>query len=440
MAGVYRGGMRLFGASLAATLVLLLCPGCALAGWSVPRSFAVGAPSVESPAVAVDSRGDSAVAWETVRAKTARTRFLVTVHVAVRTASGRLIMRTLWSSHVVQTPLLSVVLGRGEVTVTWSYYNPARTSQTVAAAYGPLIGRWASPRAVGRLTEPIAYPPRPWYPQLGIAPSGEVLLAWNAWNGISLADRGVAVAWRAPGHPFGAAQILSSAPLGAVAQFDSRGKAYLSGYCNALVWIAPAPSHRFGKPVVVASGPVLGFNLSLAGASRGLASWAAGVCSFDAAAGNTSGPVYVSVLRADKFGTPLALTPTTTEGYYSHAVALPSSGIVTWATLGPPSGTYEVEIGADGRPGATQQITGGLNPLTADGGGDLVFASPPGIGLPGTPSPVIVRPAGGGADQPAPALSGEVAAAAPVGRAVALLWSPSVTGSGPTLALSVWRP
>jgi hypothetical protein len=51
----------------------------------------------------------------------------------------------------------------------------------------------------------------------------------------------------------------------------------------------------------------------------------------------------------------------------------------------------------------------------------------------------VLRP-GGGADQPAPVQYGDVAVAAPLGRAVAMTWNTSGTGLGPTQALSVWRP
>jgi len=55
-----------------------------------------------------------------------------------------------------------------------------------------------------------------------------------------------------------------------------------------------------------------------------------------------------------------------------------------------------------------------------------------------------MRPAGGGADQPAPAPmrppSYQVAVAAPIGRAVALTWHTSPTGGGPAMELSVWHP
>ena len=164
---------------------------------------------------------------------------------------------------------------------------------------------------------------------------------------------------------------------------------------------------------------VLGFRLSLTGARQGLAAWVAGECTFDAAAGNSPGPVLAAVLSAGKFGKPLKLTPAAAEAIYSNAVAVPGGGTVTWATTGPHGPeTFSLPIGAGGLPGTIQQMAGGLIALTADGGGDEVFAWPP-YNLAISRLAPFVRPAGGGADQPAPGSSGQLAVAAPLGRAAA---------------------
>src|ERR1019366_7725195 len=99
----------------AMALVPLVCSGAALAGWSAPRALSVAPSSpYANRAVAVDSHGDAAVAWETVGswpveshghrcppAPSTRSCFPVsTVHVAVRTAGGRLLTRGLWSSRI----------------------------------------------------------------------------------------------------------------------------------------------------------------------------------------------------------------------------------------------------------------------------------------------------------------------------------------------------
>ncbi len=445
--------MRVFAATLTATLMFLASSNAAFAGWSVPRSFGVSRYAMS--AVAVDSRGDAAVAWMTQGNPGVGPDFRTSVYVTVRRANGRLSTRRVWSSRDAEAHGVSVVLGAGAVTVAWSSFDRSGTG-TVRAAYGPFSGRWPAPRAIGRLAGEPSYPPIPWDQHMAIAPDGEVLLTFNAWNAWSKAGPlGVAVAWRAPGHHFGWPQVLRRAPGGAIPQFDARGTAYLHGYCNGLLLIAPAHTDRFGSTVVLTAKPVLDFTLSLAGTGRGLAAWVRGECSFDAAAGNTPGPVFASVLSAGKFGKPLELTPAAAAAVYSNAVAVPGGGTVTWAIpagySASGSGTFSVQIGADGLPGATRQITGGPTALTADGGGDEVFVWPsiwspgiglPGIGLPGVglPDPPFVRPAGGGPDQPAPSRYGQVAVAAPVGRAAALAWNASPTGSGSTMALSVWRP
>jgi hypothetical protein len=333
---------------------------------------------------------------------------------------------------------LSVVVSSGGVTLAWGYANPAAILETVRVAYGPLIGRWSPSRTIGRFW---GVAPFFQYPQLTIAPDGEALVAWNACKssascGFNLRGVGVDVAWRAPGHGFGAPQLVGAAPLGAAPQFDARGTAYLASSCSGRVVIAQADSNRFSRSVVVAPGPVSEITLSLSGAGRGLAAWVAGACSLDEAEGNTPGPVFVSVLRSGKFGEPKALTSGATRAVYSHAVAVPAGGTVTWSTDGGPNGLAEfsVQIGPEGVAGEAQSRAGEVTALTADGGGDIIFASAPVFGP--VTNTVFVQPVGGGADQLAPPSSGQVIAAAPTGHAAALAW---YTGS-PRLALSVWRP
>ena len=349
---------------------------------------------------------------------------------------------------------LSVVPGRGQVTVAWGYSNLGSTSETARVAYGPLIGRWSSSRAIGHFydlaSQVYAAGKNSMYPELAVAPNGEVLAVWSACKSSTATScgygrragsggRGVVVRWRAPGHGFGVPQVLRTAPLGALAQVDARGTTYLSSGCSGRVLIVPAHNHRFSRSVVVATKQVLDFTLSLAGAGRGLAAWVAGACSTDPeAVGNTPGPVFLSVLHASAFAKPVALTPGTTQAVYANAVALATGGTVSWSVPEPTgySSVFSAQIGPGGLPGETQQISGGVTVLTADGGGDLVFGPYRGPGGPASPpSAVFVRPAGGGPDQPAPAAAGEVVAA-PFGRAVAMAW---YVNSG-TLELSVWRP
>ena len=160
---------------------------------------------------------------------------------------------------------------------------------------------------------------------------------------------GPAVAWRAPGHRFGAPRALAHASLAPnglapIPAFDAAGGAYVSGRCNGFVFTAPPHRHRFGPPILVAPGlpnpgrgspwtprAALDFNLSLSARGEGLASWERGECSFDAAAGNTPGPTFASVLHDGKFGKPLALANNEYLSTGPEAVAVPGGGgIVSW--------------------------------------------------------------------------------------------------------------
>ena len=161
--------MGRFVAVSAVAAALLVFPSAALAGWSAPRvlSFAHYS-SYANTAVAVDSRGDGAVAWESVggwpaasqgrRCSPSPTRQgcfpLSSVHVAVRIAGGALVTRTLWSGRVDPTMHLSVVIGGASVTVAWGYSPAASELETVRAAYGPLAGRWSPSRAIEAFHRP----------------------------------------------------------------------------------------------------------------------------------------------------------------------------------------------------------------------------------------------------------------------------------------------
>jgi len=453
--------MRSFVASVATSVVLLAGSSVALAGWSVPRvlSLAHSSPYAHT-AVAVDARGDAAVAWETVgrwpveshgrRCSPSPTRAscfpVSTVCLSVLTAGGRLVTRTLWSSRTNPSIYMSVVVSASSVTLAWDYSNASSTSQTLRVAYGPLIGRWAPSRAIWSFS---GLGPFAGDPHLAAAPSGAVLAAWSVCTsrncGYNESRYGVAVRWRAPGRDFGALQVIRGAPLGAVPQFDARGTAYLSSPCSGRVLMATAHSQRFSRTVMLTPGPALDMTLSLDGAAQGLAAWVAGGCSYDEAVENTPGPVFISLLRGGTFAKPRALTPPSTQAISGSAVAVPGGATVSWYVraangVGEP---FSSQIGANGLPGATQQGANAVIAVTADGRGDAVLEGGrsantygPGASAPGPlAGTLFVRPVSGAPDQPAPSPFGE-AAAAPYGRAVALTWY-QVSA---TLELSVWRP
>jgi hypothetical protein len=113
----------------------------------------------------------------------------------VLAANGHLVTRRLWSSRDAVVDGLSVAMDRrGETTVAWVSHTrraqatPGATG-TARAAYGQLTGSWAPTRVVGRGSAE---------PRLAVASDREVLLSWVGHD--------VTVAWRAPGHRFGAPQ------------------------------------------------------------------------------------------------------------------------------------------------------------------------------------------------------------------------------------------
>ncbi len=169
--------MRLFTAALGALLVSLSLSGSALAGWWAPQYVSVS-PTSLPPALAVDARGDAAVAWANEGIGLPG-RYLMSVHARVRMADGRAVTRKLWSSNDARPLSLSVVLGAGEVTVVWVSDNRAHATPVLRAVYGPLIGRLSRPRVIGRDPWERGYPPTRWFGGLAVAPDGEVLVTFN---------------------------------------------------------------------------------------------------------------------------------------------------------------------------------------------------------------------------------------------------------------------
>jgi hypothetical protein len=303
----------------------------------------------------------------------------------------------------------------------------------VLATYRSRSGRWARPQVIGHsYDEPLAPVGSP---QLAVALDGRVLLAWNRsdeWPGPGRPT----VAWRNRGHGVGAARALKDAPkgLGPIPAFDADGRAYISGRCSGVVLRTAPGARRFRAPIVLANN-ALAFDLALGQPGEGFATWIDGFCTRDPAAGSVLGPVRASVLHAGAFEAPVALSEPSAQAVNTTAAAAPAGGgIASWA-----EGTdvFSTQIGPDGTVGTAQPVAGGLVPHTITASGDLIVTGattfPTASWVQGG---VQVVPAGSGMAEPAPVTAGELAVAAPTGRAAALAWS---VGAG-IIELSVWRP
>jgi hypothetical protein len=423
--------MRLFIAATVATALSLTAASAAGADWSTPRTITVHAFSTWT--VAVNARGDTAIAWATHGNPAEPPIFRGSVYVAVRRAGGRVRTRRLWSSRRAGVGEVAVALDRrGEATVVWNSNTRRQSIQTeglgtIRAAYGPLVGHWSQPQVVGRASAE---------PRLAVAPDRKVLLVWvaNAYDGL------IAAAWRRPGLPFGAPQgleALSSFPAvgepnGAVPAFDARGAAYVTGACDGTVLRARPRSRRLRT--IFLRGPVLGLTLSLVGRG-GLAAWANGRCTADVEAPDQPGPVFASILHNGRLGARLGLTSLAERASHPRAVAaLGGGGTVSWTNS---TGVFSAEV--RGTVAAPALSPNGIVPFGVDGGGDQVLAGP---GSTGTFAQlgVLVRPAGGGPLEPAPVPNGTVAVSTPIGRRIALAWGGAVTGRHEPVTLSLWRP
>lgn len=457
--------MKLLAAPLAA-LVLLAAPAAGRADWSAPQTVPSSPSSLTR--IAVDARGDTAVPWADNAVQLATDhehvrRYLTSVYVLVRTPGRGEVTRKLWSCGCARTDQLAVAVGGGEVTVAWVTDNPLHGAMTpiLRVAYGPLFGRWSSPRVVGPDPWPQGYAPAGYseFLDMAAAPDGRVLLTYNnTASGRSAAPVGMRVAWRRPRHPFGPSAALTTAPGGATVQFDARGTAYLSGVCDGTVLVAPSGTQRFTRRLMPTPGSVMSFRLSLSGAGEGLASWIDGRCSFDASAPSTYGPVLVSALRGGTFGAPTRISSASTQADYSNAVATAAASTVSWAIapVGASLGAFTMSLGPGGVPGPLQQTATGPIPIAADGGGDRLLATASSTCLAANPwcaSTLSVAPPDGGAAQTAPLgqasfpafSSGTIAASAPLGRAIALIGYPDalIAPLARSLGLprfSVWRP
>lgn len=438
-------GRRMFAGVRSFVFVLAVAAALAVAGpasaaWS-PVTALAGSSGAGSPAVAVNARGDVAVAWASEQQNAPAA---TVVRVAVRRGpEGGFSTHTLQHRRNWAIGGLAIALdGRGETTVAWVERASTRGLLhghiAIRSAFRTTSGRWS---AVQRIT--YTSPFRHTFPRLAAAPGGRVLLAFNA--GVKAAP-GVAVARRRPGHAFGRIQSLNTGRRGYLfdlqAAFDKAGKGYLAGvrdcdtdHSAGVLFTAPTSVGRFTASRVVAPAPVRELHLALAGPGEGTLAWLATACSTTE---YHAGPVQTAALRTGRVTAPTSITD---APGFEISLSLGPGGTAEAAwTASPPEapggGVRIARSDASGAFGSPFAPPAGLFAVAADAAGDQIVA----IAKPSNtrfPDRIGIRtPDGTVAFAPLP--SGRlfsIATVAPSGRGAAI-----ATPTMARLRVATWRP
>jgi hypothetical protein len=429
-----RAPLALLGAAAA-----LACASSASAEWTpaqvVPRS---GGGATGFPALAVGGSGRVAVGWVDDGGGASGIRHPVgAVRVAVRRADGRFETHTLARRRDLAAHGPAVAVDRrGEVTVAW-IDAVAGGRRTVRAAYRTAKGHWSAPQVIG-FSSSFFYA----VPRLAVAPEGRVLLSFVAH--VRRAP-GVGVAWRRPGHRFGALHGVGRLRIfDPVPAFDSAGRAYVSGIAqcddesasHGVVRMTAPGGHRFGPPITVAPAPATELRLRVIASGRAVAVWAGAGCSTTEL---LAGPIEAAAL--------IGSTVVNRQTVY----AAPGRGVVlsgasaggaeaSWTAFPPnaPGGAILGARMAQGAFGNAVGPTGGWVAVESDVAGDQVvlqrrpedFGPPDGAGA---------RPAGSELVEPGPLPAGGwvVGAGSGQGAARALAVASFTAGA---LRVASWEP
>jgi hypothetical protein len=391
-----------------------------------------------STALAVDGRGTTAVAWVDDGGATNGKRHTTTaVRVAVRRAGAGFSVRTLARRRDLAVQGLNAAMdARGELTVAWIDAVP-RAHRTVRSAFRTSTGRWSAVQAVG-FSSAFAYA----VPRLAVAPDRRVLLSYVA--GVRVAP-GVGVAWRRPGHRFGAVQGVGRLRIfDPVPAFDPAGRAYLSGIAqcddesrsHGVVRLTAPRGRRFGAPITVTPAPATELHLRLTGPGTAVAGWVGAGCS-------TTELLSGAILAARMQGQTVTNRQVVYQGV-GRGLALigaPAAGVdATWTAFpasAPGGALLAARTNASGAFSAPLVPTDGWYPVVADDSGDQIVATskPEAYGQPGS---VGARSATASAIEPSP-LPGPAwfsSAASPAGtRALA-----AVSAAGGALRVATWTP
>ena len=396
----------------------------ALAGWSSPRVvLGAGPPYLAvSPvsAFSTDDRGDSALAWRVLgqAGRAPHWWYDSSVRVAFAAPRGPVAAHTVWHrAHSLIASVATALDARGELTIAWvEAPSGERGPITIRSIRRSPGGRWSVAETVGHSSSTaFLYA----WPQLAAAPDGEVLLTWYGGSRV-----GVEAAWRRPGSGFTGVSLVNrrkdAAMLFATPVFDPSGNARIYGTVDCdhpssrgVLLTAPAHSHRFAQPVVVAPAPAADLTISFARHGRALAAWQRGECSTLEPA---PGEAYGRTLQGQSLGAPTALDPKAWAFALTSVASDDGGGTVGWvheaftATTAPTLAL--TSAGADGRFSPAAPPSDSLIPVARDDAGDLVLqdlllerqmwqgGAAPAAG--GPSSPIAAQAVGAATPEPSP--------------------------------------
>jgi hypothetical protein len=414
-AGVLVGALAVL-VALVALVWLAGSAGPAAAAWS-PLEVLPDARAPRSAAVALDARGDAAVAWVITSDRVfASPHAVASIRVAFRRGpAGRWSVRTLRAVYGLEVSGLQLAIApTGEVTAAWIDEAPGGR-RMVRAAYRPPGGAWSAVQAIGTSSH-FVYA----YPSLAAAPDGRVALVYDA--GVRAAP-GMAVAWRRSGHRFGR---IAAVPGGLqlsqpTLAFDPGSRAFLAGTagCDAgvaganrgVVATAPASTERFGPPRAITPAGVTELRFVVTGAGRGLAAWLGAPCSTSEL---LPGPVDAAAVGLTGSGPPAVVLPATRvtasggPGILAsdlRIVGAPGGAELTWDENGTAAGGALVQDApasatvSVGGAATAPQARGQWTPLAADAAGDQIVQTTA-VARAGGTGAVGAQPAGLGAVDP----------------------------------------
>lgn len=310
--------------------ILTVGPASATSGptWSTAQRLSSGKKQAETPAVAVDSKGNATAVWWQGPANDNTGVIMATHRPAGGTWSApRSVSGPVSTSVIADTNPQIVVDSRGKVTAAWGMFDANTLSLYVASATMRPNGTWSSP---------VRISPKGTYaggPQLAIDTAGDVFAAWGAFSN-NTHNSIVQAADRPAGGSWSRVKTLSDATHNASAPYvavDPAGD-------EAVVWGAVYSGYTAVDVARRTKGSAWGARTQISGASvdtNDAAVAAIGDNTFAVAYGASDGSNYVLQFTTQSTGAwsaPTALSSTGQDADVPRIAVDPSGDVtVVWA-------------------------------------------------------------------------------------------------------------